>query len=140
MEHKQHRTDNMVRLYATRFAQKTKNDEKIQLSEQARIGKLRKELVDERFSDCLRVDEDGLPIYKIEPTKEEQKILDIIRDTKMQSYDAFNEKMEEMECQLDACDTYEQEMAILISYSILRPHDLHIETFKPEDVEIPEEK
>ncbi len=140
MEHKQHRTDNMIELYRQRFYTKINNDAMAQITEQLRIGKLRKELVNERFSDCLIVDEKGLPICKIEPTKEEQKILEIISNTKIESLGNFNDKFEEMECQLDACDTYEQEMAILISYNILRPHDLHIETFKPEDLEIPEEK
>jgi hypothetical protein len=100
MEHKQHRTDNILEIYRKRFFNKVNHDIDIQYAFQKQNGTYSED-VGKAIND---------------------KSKDVMND--------FREKMYEILAQLDACDTYEQEMAVLCSYDIFDRATGHITQFK----------
>ena len=139
-EHKLHRTDNILALYEKRLAEKIAKDIENQLIVQGSNGKLDKKLVESKiswlhYSMIINFeDNSGWYLEYDGDKKSEKEIFDIINNATANAINTYLVTIEEVLCQLDACDEYAQELTILFSYHILKS-DGKVEDFvkKPEE-------
>jgi len=132
-EHKEHRTDNLIKLYEMRLCEKIKRDIKSQIIAQKMTGNLSEEtatkLID-NISVDFEEDKNGhLNDLDLDLNDAERKIIDTINEATFNTVKAYFDVRLEMMCQLDACDAYEKELTVLYSYNILNDRGF-VEDFK----------
>lgn len=127
---KEIRTQKILEIYLDRFTNKAINDAKIQVQALYESGKIQEETYKIALSEIDKTFDSKKNAYSLRfKNDDELKFLTLIFEKLDEVIEDMNDKIEEVYAHCYACDSYDQEMAILVTYDIIK-NDMRIEDFR----------
>lgn len=127
---KEIRTHKILEIFFERFTKKAINDAKIQLHGLYESGKIEEDTYTLALSEIDKTFDNKKNSYSLKYKNEEElKMLTLVFEKLDEVINDMNEKLEEVFAHCYACDSYDQEMAILVTYDIIK-NDMRIEDFR----------
>lgn len=127
---KEIRTQKILEIYFDRFSKKAVNDAKTQIQGLYDSGKIEEDTYKVAIGELDKTFDNKKKSYALKFNNEdEMKFLTLVFEKLDEVIDDMNEKLEEVYAHCYACDSYEQEMAIMVTYDIVN-NNMRIEDFR----------
>ena len=127
---KEIRTQKILEIFFDRFSKKAVNDAKIQIQGLYDSGKIEEDTYKVAIGELDKTFDNKKKSYSLKFNNEdEMKLLTLVFEKLDEVIDDMNEKLEEVYAHCYACDSYEQEMAIMVTYDIVN-NNMRIEDFR----------
>ena len=127
---KEIRTQKILEIYFDRFSKKAVNDAKTQIQGLYDSGKIEEDTYKVAIAELEKTFDNKKKFYSLKFNNEdEMRLLTLVFEKLDEVINDMNEKLEEVYAHCYACDNYEQEMAIMVTYDIVN-NNMRIEDFK----------
>ena len=127
---KEIRTQKILEIYFDRFSKKAVNDAKTQIQGLYDSGKIEEDTYKIALNELDKTFDSKKNAYNLKVQKEEEiELLRLVFDKLDEVINDMDEKLEEVYAHCYACDSYEQEMAIMVTYDIVN-NNMRIEDFR----------